>query len=76
MIKTEHGNITVNGDKANLMSDLSIIVKDLTEKHGLSKDDIDCAVKTAYLSTGEIVTKILLNYIPADVLADCKKEDE
>ena len=45
MIQTKEGKIEIKGDKASLMADLTIILKELSNKHALSESDIDYAEK-------------------------------
>ena len=46
MIKTKEGKIWIKWDKATLMADLTVILKELSNKHVLSERDIDLCVKT------------------------------
>lgn len=41
MIKTKEGKTEIKGDKPELMADLTVILQELSNEHGLSERDID-----------------------------------
>lgn len=59
MIKVEKGKVIASGNKSDLMCDLTLIVKHLTEEHCLTKDHIGLAVETAYEPIEEIRKKAI-----------------
>lgn len=63
MIKTKEGEIEIKGDKASLMADLTIILKELSNKHALSESDIDLCVKTSRKSETDIASLSILGML-------------
>ena len=63
MIKTKEGKIEIKGDKASLMADLTIILKELSNKHALSESDIDLCVKTSRKSETDIASLSILGML-------------
>lgn len=77
MSKTKEGTIEIKGDKSDLMADLTIILKELSNKHGLSESDIDLVVKTSRMSVDEIAPLAMLGML-CNLLNEgaIKKEEE
>lgn len=56
MIKTKRGATTIKGTKAEVMADLTVIARNLVEV--LGKEDVEYAIKRAFMSEEELDAEI------------------
>lgn len=63
MINVNHGNVSVEGSKVELMAELTCLIKVLREDDSFSKDDIDEVVKTAEMSSDELARESLIKLL-------------
>lgn len=76
MIKTKEGKTEIKGDKSGLMADLTVILKELSNKHGLSERDIDFCVKTSRKSVDEIAPLAILGMLGGFLDEGAMKKEE
>lgn len=77
MLSSENGLVTIKGNQVEILTDLTTLINTLQKKEVLDRQDVDEAVKLAFMSSEELDAKMrksaMLSII-ASVFDDAFKE--